>query len=137
MEENIFDTHIPEGVMPEAKRSTVVVWVIGGLLIVMAAMVFAYMQGVKNKVKNIANNNTDMARSANLKTIKTALEIYQSHKGLYPSTLKSLVPEYLDANLADLNNSQVYTYTPDDTDKNYKLCVKQENGKSICVGNKQ
>jgi Tfp pilus assembly protein PilE len=83
-----------------------------------------------NYVTNLLDQQTarwDLARSAQMQSVKTPLELYYAENEVYPENLSDLVPKYFGQELKDPRTGEDYFYQQSEEGQNYLFCVSFES----------
>jgi hypothetical protein len=75
----------------------------------------------------------DKQRETDAVKIRTAIDAYRIAKGSYPSTLKDLVPEYLQSIPLDPKSGATYSYRSMNENRLYELCITFEVQPQQCL----
>lgn len=101
--------------------------VVIGIISIMAATVFVFLGAARAKGR-------DAARKGDLRTIQNIIAAYADSEGVYPQTLRELVPQYTNKIPTDPQTGNIYSYAASEDGNYYEVNANLELDHDYAAG---
>ena len=99
-----------------------------GVVMVISLILYVWLDPLGTK-----SSDRDKQRETDFIKLHNSISSYYSAKGMYPSTLKDLLPNYLQSLPLDPKTGAVYVYKSVNGTSDFELCVSFETKSGQCI----